>query len=130
MDIITEAANWVWLQQQADPVKLQTHLGIRLADAQRVLARLADLKVVEAKTDGTWQATPLPAHFFQKKGRSLYRTLTIYQRPLRRSTVVGVVDPHQPFLTHSQRGDWWLVCNHLGRIGYINVDSLNLVELD
>lgn len=130
MDLITEAANWIWLEQRATPADLQSHLAIRAGDTLRILQRLLDYSVVTQSDDGVWLPTPLPQHFFQKKGRSLYKTLTIYRRPKRDSTVVGVVEPQQLFLTHAQRGDWWLVCNHQGRIGYINVDSLNLVNIE
>lgn len=134
LDMVTEAAHRVWLQQRACPVDLKNHLGISQASAQRLLTRLADLGVVITDPNqprgGHWLPTPLPSHFFQKKGRSLYRRLTMYLRPKSGAKVVGVLDIYHPFLTHQQSGDWWLVCDHQGRIGYINVDALRFVRLD
>lgn len=133
MDIITEAAHRVWLQQVAKASDLQSHLDISAKNAERLLERLAEFGVVTADTSrpNHWLATPMPTHFFQKKGRSLYRRLTIYLRPKEGAEVVGVLEPQREFLTHQQKSDdWWLVCDHQGRIGYINVDALRFVRLD
>lgn len=131
--MITEAANRVWLQQVASVSDLRSHLSISTKNAERLLERLADFGVVVADTDrpGHWLATPMPAHFFQKKGRSLYRRLTIYLRPKEGAQVVGVLEAQREFLTHQQQSDdWWLVCDHQGRIGYINIDALRFIRLD
>lgn len=133
MDIITEAAHRVWLQQVASVSDLQSHLGISAKNAKRLLERLADFGVVTANASqpAQWLPTPMPTHFFQKKGRSLYRRLTIYLRPKEGAEVVGVLEAQREFLTHQQQSDdWWLVCDHQGRIGYINVDALRFVRLD
>lgn len=132
MDIITEAAHRVWLQQAASVSDLQSHLGVSVKNAERLLERLAEFGVVtaDASQPGHWLATPMPTHFFQKKGRSLYRRLTIYLRPRVGAEVVGVLEVQREFLTHQQQGDWWLVCDHQGRIGYIHVDALRFVRLD
>lgn len=133
MDIVTEAAHCIWLQQKASVSDLQLHLNISTKNAERLLQRLAEFGVVTIDPDrpGHWLATPMPAHFFQKKGRSLYRRLTIYLRPKEGSEVVGVLEAQREFLTHQQQSDdWWLVCDHQGRIGYINVDALRFIHVD
>lgn len=129
MDLVTEAANRVWLQQLADASDLKNQLGISYSNAERILHRLADLGVVQPTAAGKWLATAMPQHFFQKKGHSLYRRLTIYLRPMAGSKVVGVIEPYQTFLTHQQKNDWWLVCNNQGRIGYISVEALRFINL-
>lgn len=130
MNVLTEAANWIWLQQRVNVIDLSTHLQINRASVQRVLNKLLEQNIVQLNTDGSWLATALPTHFFQKKGRSLYKTLTLYARPKVGAAVVGVIEPLQLFLTHSQTGKWWLACNQQGRIGYIHVDHLKLIRLD
>ena len=132
MDILTEAAHFIWLQQTANASALQAHLEISAHAAQRLLERLADLGVVSSdpNKNGAWLATAMPAYFFKKKGRSTYRRLTIYLRPKDGAKVVGVIDSHHEFLTHEQQSDWWLVCDRQGRIGYIDVDALRFVHLD
>ena len=130
MDIIAEASNRVWLQQKAFASDLQQHLDLTQANAIRVLERLRDLGVISAAAGGSWQVTPMPSYFFQKKGRSLYLRLTIYLRPRADSQIVGVIEPNDVFLTHQQAGDWWLVCNSQGRMGYIKMESLRLIHLD
>lgn len=130
MDLVTEAANRVWLQQLAEPLDLKTHLGISHNMAERLLQRLAELGVVQTAADGNWLAMAMPQHFFQKKGHSLYRRLTIYLRPKAGSTVVGVIEPYHTFLTHQQNSDWWLVCNNQGSIGYISVEALRFIRMD
>ena len=129
MHLVTEAANWLWLQQTVDTPALARHLGLNLATIEKILRQLEDQAVVQRNSSG-WKVTPMPTHFFQKKGHSLARTLTMYERPRTASQVVGVIPPHVAFLTHPQRSSWWLVCNHQGRIGYINTDALRLMQLD
>ena len=129
MHILTEAANWLWLQQQVNVSALARHLEISPRAAQKILVQLETQTIVKQQPSG-WTVTPMPAHFFQKKGRSLGRTLTIYQRPRYGSQVIGVIAPHVDFLTHQQRSSWWLVCNSQGRIGYIDTEALRLVQLD
>lgn len=129
MHLVTEAANWLWLQQTVDTPALARHLDLSPVRVEKLLQQLEDQAVVQRSSCG-WMVTPMPAYFFQKKGHSLARTLTMYQRPRVVSQVVGVIPPHVAFLTHSQRGNWWLVCNHQGRIGYINTDALRLMRLD
>lgn len=130
MNILNEAANWIWLQQHAEPKALAQHLKISPAQAERILQRLHELNVVRSTPQGTWQPTALPAHFFQKKAKSLQRSLTVYRRPSARSDIVGVITPHTPFLTHEQSGQWWLVCDQSGRMGYIHVDTLRFAYID
>ncbi len=129
MHVLTEAANWLWLQQKVDAQALAKHLGLGLGLTETILQRLHEQGVLQTTASG-WTIGPMPNHFFQKKGRSLLRTLTVYERPLAGSKVVGVVEPQIPFLTHTQTGEWWLVCNHLGRIGYIQVDASRLLQMD
>lgn len=130
MDLITEASNFVWLQQKIATADLQAHLGLSQRQLMLVLQRLEKLGVISTTKDGAWQASVIPTHFFQKKGRSLYLCLTIYLRPQEGSQVVGVIEPNDVFLTHQQSGYWWLVCNSQGRMGYIKMESLRLVHLD
>ena len=129
MHVLTEAANWLWLQQRVEVSALAKHLSISRGVALQLLQRLQQQGVVTQTARG-WQVGPMPQHFFQKKGRSLVRTLTIYERPIAGSKVVGVIEPQLPFLTHTQQGEWWLVCNHLGRIGYIHVEASRLVQME
>ena len=124
MHVVTEAANWLWLQQRVDPLALAKQLDLNRAQVDLVLQRLHEQEVIQSNAAG-WQVSAMPTHFFQKKGHSLIRTLTMYGRP-----IAGVIEPQIPFLTHSQSGEWWLVCNHVGRIGYIHVDTSRLVQLE
>lgn len=133
MDIITEAAHRVWLHQVASASDLRVYLGISSTNAERLLKRLAEYGVVTADPNraGHWLPTPMPSHFFQKKGRSLYRRLTVYKRPVDGAEVVGVIEAQREFPTHQQQSnDWWLVRDHQGNAGYINVDALRFVRLD
>lgn len=129
MHIITEAANWLWLQQKVNVGALAQHLGLSIKAAHAIVQTLQDQAVVKYEKD-QWSIGPMPSHYFQKKGHSLFRTLTIYERPLAESRIVGVVEPEVPFLTHSQSGNWWLVCNRQGRIGYIYIDTQRLLQLE
>lgn len=129
MNVILEAANWLWLQQRVDVMALAKHLKLSTRASETILQHLMERGVVQ-RTEIGWQVGPMPDYFFKKKGRSMVRSLTIYERPKVGSKIVGVIEPQVLFLTHSQSGDWWLVCNHLGRMGYIHIDALRLLQLD
>lgn len=129
MHIITEAANWLWLQQKVDIRALAKHLGLSMKATHSIVQALQEQAVLNYE-QGQWRIGAMPNHYFQKKGHSLLRTLTIYERPFAESRVVGVIEPQVPFLTHSQSGNWWLVCNRQGRIGYIYIDTQRLLQLE
>ena len=130
MDLLTELANWIWLQQRVDMSAIRSFFALSPAQSVQLLQRLEQLGVVSSHSATEWQATAMPAHFFQKKGRSTWLRLTLYERPYEGGRVIGVIAAEEWFLTHQQTGDWWLACNARGVIGYIHLKSLRLRLMD